>query len=140
MLSLLFPSFVSCTVQEERVYQFPEPVIGRLYRFDGLLQPPGTGYDNGTPIASTYRLSFRTRRSRRCGFYGCCVVCDGDVSCLDRSRCFNCCLDRSRCFNCFQTVRQKKSILLTTMARFELARSKSNGLAIHRLNHSATLS
>ena len=26
------------------------------------------------------------------------------------------------------------------MARFELARSKSNGLAIHRLNHSATLS
>ena len=28
----------------------------------------------------------------------------------------------------------------STTARFELARSKSNGLAIHRLNHSATLS
>ena len=29
---------------------------------------------------------------------------------------------------------------IATMAGFEPARSKSNGLAIHRLNHSATLS
>ena len=34
----------------------------------------------------------------------------------------------------------KKSKKRSTVARFELARSKSNGLAIHRLNHSATLS
>ena len=33
-----------------------------------------------------------------------------------------------------------KSEVKATVARFELARSKSNGLAIHRLNHSATLS
>ena len=36
----------------------------------------------------------------------------------------------------WHTVRQSK----TTSERFELSRSKSNGLAIHRLNHSATMS
>lgn len=37
-------------------------------------------------------------------------------------------------------VQRQKKEKSTTMARFELARTKYNGLAIHRLNHSATLS
>ena len=36
--------------------------------------------------------------------------------------------------------RATKKDITSTMERFELSRSKSNGLAIHRLNHSATLS
>ena len=41
-----------------------------------------------------------------------------------------------RCGQCFERQLIKNS----TVKRFELLRSKSNGLAIHRLNHSATLS
>ena len=35
---------------------------------------------------------------------------------------------------------QTQNVQKATVVRFELTRSKSNGLAIHRLNHSATLS
>ena len=41
---------------------------------------------------------------------------------------------------CVHILKQKMKKVNATMAGFEPARSKSNGLAIHRLNHSATLS
>eukprot|EP00980_Cylindrotheca_fusiformis_P030722 scaffold25303_cov117-Cylindrotheca_fusiformis.AAC.2 len=44
-------------------------------------------------------------------------------------------------FRCSRQVRLEKGrFKKTTAERFELSRSENNGLAIHRLNHSATLS